>query len=254
MKNNRHFIIVGGQRCGSTLLYKFLTLQPDIQMIEPVKPEPKFFLNKNVSYGDYTKLFNNRCQGSLIGEKSTSYYEDELVPQRISSLIPTCKIIFILRNPIDRAISNYNFSVQNGLENRTLSEVFLQDKPKPKTSLKHISVDPFDYIGRGLYYNFIENYKRFFPASQISVITLESFISKKETRDEIINFLGVSPMPKDICFSPDEKVNGAFSLSKEDISLPLIRHTLADIYRDSIKKLEGLIDVKVWEDFRGKLN
>jgi hypothetical protein len=116
--NKNQFFIVGAQRSGTTYLYNILDEHPEICMAQPVKPEPKYFLNKkllDINIDEYYKMYyyeNKKIK--IYGEKSTSYYENEEVAKSIALTFPLTKIIFILANPVDRAISNYKFSVQNG--------------------------------------------------------------------------------------------------------------------------------------------
>ena len=125
-----HFFIVGAQRSGTTYLYEMLKQHPKINMAQPVKPEPKYFMEHNqdnLNYHNYIdSFFSSRMQGQILGEKSTSYYEYESSARLISSTVPKAKIIFLLRNPIYRALSNYYFSVENGLETRKLTDVFCE--------------------------------------------------------------------------------------------------------------------------------
>ena len=90
---------------------------------QPMVPEPKFFLvdelwQRGVDY--YSKQwFDLLPAGRMLGEKSTNYLEAPEVAERISRVLPRVKLIFLLRNPVDRAYSNYLWSRQNGLETET---------------------------------------------------------------------------------------------------------------------------------------
>ena len=159
MKN--HFIIAGAQRSGTTYLYEVLDEHPEICMSKPVKPEPKYFIEKkkeDLILERYHKSFFNHCSDKtkIFGEKSTSYYERKESVELIAHLLPEVKIIFLLRNPVERAVSNYFFSINNGLEDRSIEEVFLKNKIHPKIDLNNISVNPYNYLGRGEYIQFIE--------------------------------------------------------------------------------------------------
>src|SRR5690606_6151492 len=125
--------VIGGQRCGSTLLYQLLDDHPQILMAKPVRPEPKILLKE--TWPEEGKLFfNNYFKADYVegiefgGEKCTSYIEKPVVADRMLQVFPNCKVLAILRNPVERAISNYFFSVDNGYENRSLKEVFIEKK------------------------------------------------------------------------------------------------------------------------------
>lgn len=188
----RHVIIIGAQRSGTTLLYGMLDDHPDIRMSRPVRPEPKYFLNEieGKDYEDYRqKVFPNTSGNfKYLGEKSTSYYERPEVAKRIHRLISDVKIIVQLRNPIDRALSNYDFSHENGLEKRTLEEVFIKHTHPPEKKFD-TSVDPFDYLGRGEYVRHLKPYLELF-SDRMLILDIEEVITGREN-ERICSFLEV---------------------------------------------------------------
>ncbi len=188
------FFIVGAQRSSTTWLYKMLNQHPEVKMAEPVRPEPKYFLSKNFNNKkeNYIKnyFYDIKPGITACGEKSTSYIEYELAAKRISSMFPDAKIIMMLRNPTKRAISNYQFSFNNGLETRTISEAILGKKPAPKLDTP-ISTDPFDYLSRGLYQNYINMYEKYFPNSSLLILSTETITNEIEALQETYKFLGV---------------------------------------------------------------
>ena len=108
--NQKKLFIVGAQRSGSTLLYKILSSHSQICMAKPYFPEPKYFLkNYKVNKNYFKKFFKHYKNENYIGEKSTSYLEYIFVAKRINKNFPDAKIFIILRNPADRAISNFFF-------------------------------------------------------------------------------------------------------------------------------------------------
>ena len=128
----KNLFIVGAQRSGTTYLYQILTNHPQVAMAQPVRPEPKFFLDERlVAQGkDYYEntYFNERVEAtSYLGEKSTSYIESIEAAQRIHSLYPDARILMILRDPVVRAYSNYRFSVAHQLEKLTFMEALVAE-------------------------------------------------------------------------------------------------------------------------------
>ncbi len=105
------FIIGGAPRSGTTWLYELLDRHPDVHMAKPVKPEPKFFLRDD-EYGKGLEYYANRWfadveDGKIAGEKSTDYLESPSAAARIARDLPHVKLIFVLREPVARAYSNY---------------------------------------------------------------------------------------------------------------------------------------------------
>lgn len=212
-----HFFIVGAQRSSTTWLYKMLSQHPQVKMAEPVRPEPKYFLSKKFDNNKekyITNYFNDiNKEIKACGEKSTSYIEYELVAKRISAMFPEAKIIMMLRDPIKRAISNYQFSVNNGLETRTISEAILGKKPSPKLN-SFISTDPFDYLSRGLYQNYINIYEKYFSRSNILLLSTENITNNVEVLQKTYKFLGVNEQ-----FFPSG-FNDYENASQEKINVP----------------------------------
>ena len=124
----RHFVVPGFQRCGTTTLTLLADEHPAIRMARPFRPEPKFFLSPR-SAEDYPayleRFFAARGEETVLGEKSTSYSDELSVPARLECLLPGFRAVFLLRDPIARALSNYSFSRDNGLEDLDLGKVIL---------------------------------------------------------------------------------------------------------------------------------
>lgn len=195
MNDTTNFIIVGAQRSGSTFLYQMLCEHPEICMAGPVRPEPKYFMAdpSGLSAVDYERKYfhSRRPEQHVLGEKSTSYYESESAAKAIQQTLPAAKIVFILRNPSERAISNYYFSLNNGIESRTLSQVFLEQTAEPEFDRSRISVNPFDYLRRSEYSRFVAMYQRLFSARQLFFCTLENLLQVPAELQRLADFLGI---------------------------------------------------------------
>ena len=192
---NKHFFIIGAQRCGTTMLLHSLKNHPHIRMALPVKPEPKYFLRDSgsVSIVDYREKYFGGVDGHIAcGEKSTTYIERIDAAQNILSIIPDAKFVAILRNPVERAISNYWFSVSHGLEKRDI-DTALAISAEDAEATEGVSASPYDYIKRGAYLPFLERYEKVLGgASRLYVLQTEYLIDKplKATND-IFDFLEV---------------------------------------------------------------
>jgi len=204
------FFIVGAQRSGTTYLYRCCAEHPQIEMAQPIQPEPKFFLldalyERGIEYYQAT-FFTGKSGALALGEKSTSYMESEKAAARIAAHYPSARIIFLLRDPIERAISNYWFSVKNGLETLPMAEAFLHEEQRWQDYDRgKVSASPFAYLRRGRYIDQIEMYERFFAASQLHIMIHEQLLRSDTTLTSFYAFLGV-----DADFTPtmrDQKVN-----------------------------------------------
>ncbi|MEZ8169576.1 sulfotransferase [Vibrio sp. 10N.222.54.F12] len=225
------FFIVGAQRSSTTWLYKMLQQHPQIAMAEPVRPEPKHFLGDEFDDNKHSylsKYFSNVESDILAcGEKSTTYIESELAAQRISTMFPEAKIIMVLRNPVERALSNYHFSVSNGLESRGICDAILNREQAPSlTSV--LSTDPFDYLGRGLYKNYIDLYEKYFPKDSLLILSTENLTKHLLSLSRTYKFLGV-----DHKYEPKSFFRAENTSSNKEKPPEEVMEYLYDYYRDT---------------------
>jgi hypothetical protein len=172
------FLIVGAAKSGTTSLYHYLKEHPEIFMSE-VK-EPRFFafadteLPHNIweensinHFEDYKLLFKNADEHQKRGEASVHYlflYEQTI--QNIRKYLPAwkeLKIVIILRNPLERAFSNYSMLKLKGAEQYSFKEA-IKLGAKRKNDGEGIF---YDYIGAGMYHNQVKAYYETFPHVRI---------------------------------------------------------------------------------------
>jgi hypothetical protein len=178
------FIIGGAPRSGTTWLYTLLSQHPRIYMAQPVKPEPKFFLvdevyQKGLNY--YSKWFQGAAVDQVAGEKSTNYLESATAAGRIKKDLPWIKLIFILREPVERAYSNYLWSRMNGLEKEDFATALSLEQEREKglpESLRYAR--PYAYFSRGLYANMLAQYLKHFSSDQILCLKYEDISDQPE--------------------------------------------------------------------------
>jgi len=239
---SEHFFIVGAQRSGTTYLCRVLDEHPEIEVAKPIKPEPKFFFADEIfarglaNYeGDF---FEGKPDAWLRGEKSTCYFESEKAAQRIARSFPKAKILIILRDPIERAISNYWFSVENGLETLPMAEAFLHEANQAREyDQQRISMSPYAYLKRGRYIDHITVYERYFPRQNIKVLLYDRVVESLADIQNLYGFLGVATD-----FNPTalhQKINKGRS-PREDLSTRLRRY-LVSYFAESNARLEEYI-------------
>ena len=209
----KHFFIVGAQRSGTTYLYRLLYDHPEIEMAHPERPEPKFFLidrlyARGLDYY-YAEFFPQGGTGKLLGEKSTSYIESEKSAMRIVQHFPDAKIVMVLRNPVERAVSNYWFSFNNGFEKLSLEDAIYQEEQRRENyDHEQISASPYAYLKRGRYIDYIEGYEKHVAPANIKVLIYEQLTEESSALADLFEFLGVSPD-----FAPsvqsDQRVNAS---------------------------------------------
>jgi len=196
-----NFLVVGAAKSGTTSLYAYLAQHPDVYLC-PVK-EPCFFSDGNPrlvrTNWEYEALFDTRTSEKAVGEASASYLYDPEAPKKINALINGVKIIIILRNPINRAYSQWGqIFYQLGYEKLSFEEALLVEDTR--ISLGKFNEDsPFyygfyHYFHMGLYYEQVKRYFDTFNRERVQIHIFEEFIKDPEkTCKEIFSFIGVDP-------------------------------------------------------------
>lgn len=197
------FIIGGAPRSGTTWLYELLARHPDVYLAKPVAPEPKFFLRddeyaKGLRYYS-EKWFAGADPSKMAGEKSTDYLEHAESAVRLAKDLPLVKLIFILREPVSRAYSNYLWTKMNGLEHEDFATALrLEDQRERELPEKWKFTRPFSYFSRGLYADLLEPYFNRFMEHQLLIARFEDIIERPRTLAETVQrFIGVAPRPDD---------------------------------------------------------
>jgi hypothetical protein len=194
---SRHLLVIGAQRCGTSYLHRILDGHPDITMARPLRPEPKVFLSEEQSakglawYRD--TYFSHATTEQLWGEKSTSYLEHPVAAERAARVLGPAQIVVILRDPVQRAVSNWRFSSDNGLESRPLEEALRENLAGPRPWDAHrTSVSPFAYLERGRYVDYLSPWSTTFPATT-HVVFLQDLLDDDAAIGELFAKLGVDP-------------------------------------------------------------
>jgi hypothetical protein len=237
------FIIGGAPRAGTTWLYELLDRHPEIHMAKPLKPEPKFFLRDD-EYAKGLQYYADRWFADvdrlkIAGEKSTDYLESSTAAARIARDLPHVKLIFILREPVSRAYSNYLWSKMNGLETEDFATALrLEDQRERELPERWKFTRPFSYFSRGLYADLLAPYFDRFMDHQLLVARFEDIAERPAKVAEAVHrFLGVTPRPSDLSDL------GVINASEPDAGHPVeeVRRALHDRYTEPNRRLAMLL-------------
>lgn len=175
------FLVIGAMKSGTSALWHYLREHPQVFM--PTPKEVQFFSrNWDKGWPWYEQRFDAAGAALSVGEASPSYAEFAHfpeVPERIASRLPDVRLIYLVRNPVDRVASQYLHNLARGDEHRPMREAVLS----------HPS-----YLSIGSYASVVEGYLAHFPRSQLLV--LESERLRDDRRDalrHVFEFLGVDP-------------------------------------------------------------
>lgn len=189
-----NFIIPGAAKSGTTFLTRVLDTHPDVYMAYP--KEPHFFVTEK-PYGDtvrtweeYLDLFRGAQICRAVGEASTAYiYHWDEAPERIAEFIPNCKILVLVRNPIDRVYSMYWQNVRDAREPLSLEEA-LDAEPM---RVRHRWEVSYHYTSIGFVAPGVRRFQRFFGLDNVKVVLFEDlFGNLDQSLTEISGFLGIA--------------------------------------------------------------
>lgn len=186
-----NFLVVGAARAGTTSLYYYLKQHPDVFM-SPKKEIDFFDIDKNFERGLdwYEKHFEGYAGQKAVGEASPLYMYLEKVPERIAKVIPNVKLIFILRNPVDRAYSHYWYELMLLQEHLTFERALSCESRRIKSSLR--AKRRFSYQDRGFYYKQIMLHMKYFSKSQMLFLLADDLQKHPvEVMKQVFDFLGV---------------------------------------------------------------
>ena len=188
-------------KSGTTSLHSYMSQHPDIYMPGGKGQETHYFDNpvnykKGLSW--YSEKFSAASDQQVIGQTRPIYMFLDYVPKRIYEVMPDAKLLFILRNPIDRAYSHYWHEWKKNREPHSFKKALELEEGRLQGD-DYTALKDYSYLSRGFYFEQISRYLGLFPSSQIKVVIFEEFLKdpKSHTRD-CYKFLGV-----DDDFSPE---------------------------------------------------
>jgi hypothetical protein len=272
-----NFLVIGAQRAGTTLLHRILESHPDVYV--PYQRKEIHYFDWYYDRGPnwYRSFFPKTEEAGrfrAIGEATPDYLAAPQVPQRIRQTIPQCRLLVILRNPVDRAYSWYLYARRGRYENRGFEEFLAGDA----TALEW-----------GLYARHLERYLEFFPHDSVQVVIYEELLREPErTLGHLAEFLGLGSGWDDAGTLLREPVNSSRSphfragfwlarrmanlLMRHDLNwpvraakrmgvrrlfgtgvpnpelAPVLRSRLSTFYRPDVRRLEALLqrDLSIW--------
>ncbi len=204
------FLIIGGQRCGTSSLYYYLTEQHGI--ISAATKEVHYFDDNFArgidwyraqfptgAYRNYVKYV--RRHRFITGEASPYYIFHPHAPRRISALLPDIKLILLLRNPIDRAYSQHWLEVKGKYETLSFEEAIKYEQDRIAGEREKMLNDEhyhsfkhrrYTYLSRGIYMDQIEYWMNYFPREQFLFLKTEDLYTNPASMvRQTLEFLGV---------------------------------------------------------------
>ena len=194
----RHLLVIGGQRCGTTYLHDRLAEHPQIAMARPARPEPKVFCTDEATARGrdwyVATWFTHAGDARILGDKSTSYIECAGAPERARAMLGDPLVLAQLRDPVERAVSNWKFSCDNGMEERSLEQALTDslEGREPDWDRDRFSVSPYAYLQRGRYAEYLRPWTDVF-GDDVRVQFFEELTGEGQAFAELFAWLGVDP-------------------------------------------------------------
>jgi hypothetical protein len=205
------FVILGAQRGGTTTLYHYLVRHPQVLGAVSDKEVHHFDLRAATGMDGYRKAFPTRMSVRMherraggpvaVGEASPYYLFHPAVPRRMHEALPDARLIALLRDPVERAWSQYRHEVELGYEHLLFEEALDREEERlageEERLLAHIDGVSFghqhhSYVARGRYAEQIERWWEVFPKDRLLLLRSEDmFADPLRTFATVTDFLGL---------------------------------------------------------------
>lgn len=244
----RCVITIGAMKCGTSSLHAHLSLHPEVFMSK--LKELDFFIDRR-RYVKGIEWYRRQLRGPgvICGESSPNYTKHPVfagVPERMAQHVPHARLIYILRDPIKRALSHYRHNLSYGREERPVAEALA-----PSTR----DAGGNGYLDASRYAFQLERFLPHFPLERILVLRLEDMAGDpRPVLRRVFAFIGVDPGFDDPGFDTVSHASSAKgqpnALGRAVQRLPggrLLRHGLPQVFEKALPK------PKVDDETRGRL-
>ncbi len=213
------FLVIGEKKCGTTYFYDLLTRHPHV---EPAASKELHYFDAMFEQG--TEWYR-RCfpaprlvdgRRTITGE-ATPYMPSRRAPERIAGVVPGARLISLLRNPVDRAYSDYQQVAGKGRDTRTFEEAVADENS--------------EYLTRSVYVDQLLHWSRFFPREQLLVLQSEDFFERPAETMRIV--LGFLDLPGWEPGEAEKRNTGAYAEGMN----PDTRRRLEDYFRPHNRRL-----------------
>lgn len=197
MSRKPDFFIVGAAKSGTSSLHNYLVQHPGVAMSEP--KEPHFFYDRESpgspilekkDLDEYLELFEGIPEDVRAGEASTSYLYAANAPGEIRQLREDARIIIVLRDPVDRAYSQYWNQVRDGVEPLSFEDALDAEPERIRQGMWH----GFHYVETGRYADQVQRYLDAFGDEAVRVYLFEDVAGDaRGVCADIFSFLNLDP-------------------------------------------------------------
>jgi len=238
-------IVVGAMKCATTAMHRYLDEHPEISMSR--LKEVNFFIGPDTAPHDdpetwwrsgqwhrgvdwYANLFDSAAP--VRGETSPGYTSPDALeaPARMAALVPNARLVYLVRHPVERAVSQYRHHHRDGTERRPLEEALLDPDSQ--------------YLARSRYHQRLVPYLERFPVEQILVVVQERLLRDRGGQmGAVYRHLGVDPDWRGEVLAQEFHVGG------DPLGIPpRLCESFMDRVGDDVARLRALLqdDLSEW--------
>ena len=174
--------LIGAQKAATTSLYSWLSQHPEI--CAPMTVKDYAFFTRDDFFNNGLESLSRFYEEDFNGEKivlqgSVHYIYFEKALKRIQNEFPDAKFLLVLRNPVERAISAYEYAVKFNYETLGIEAAFAAEEDR-KTDPDNRVRSELTYKSHGLYYKQIKTFLKYFSEEQLKVILYEDIANQPE--------------------------------------------------------------------------
>lgn len=205
------FLIIGGQRCGTTSMYRTLSQHPAVLKAVRHKGVHYFDTDYDKGMAWYKAHFplerSARAVQSRLGvraqtfESSPYYMFHPLAAERIARDLPGVKVLVLLRDPVERAYSAHAHELARGYEDQDFETALALEDSRLEGEAERLIADPayrshshqhHGYLQRGRYVEHLERLEKVFGRDRMHVVDSHQFFTDPEPAyDGVLEFLGL---------------------------------------------------------------
>ncbi len=254
------FVILGGQRCGTSSMYKYLGRHP--QIAPSLRKETEYFtIDYDKGEAWYRAHFPLRVRRTvhewrgnrlLAFEATPDYLFDPRAPERLAGMLPDAKLVVMLRDPVERAYSHYHHNVRHGLEDLSFRDAIAAEDERIAPDIAAMRNDAdnrvrnfrnYSYVSRGQYGEQIARWLDLFDRDRFLFIIAEDFFEDPESALHSLEaFVDIET------WSPPEFVNYSYvgdSVAGNPDLPPDLRSELQDRFVSTASDIERLTGITV---------
>lgn len=256
------FLVIGGQKCGTTALYDYLAAHP--QVVPALKKQLNYFGLEAHEHGlawyraglprrdQLARVAERLGRPAVTGEATPEYLFLPGVAERVAATFPHVRLVALLRDPVDRAYSHYHHQCRRGGEPLDFAAALDEEWARTDAAWRQLLEDGgrpdpvllrYSYQRRGHYAEQLRRWQALFPPEQLLVLPAEQLWQEPATAlRRVTDFLGLAPPPADIAYH-------AARSGHYDALDPAVRARLREHFRPHNEALYALPGVDWrWEE------